>query len=234
MTEPHFYMNKIEFAIYKDEFVQSIRKTLSKERSDVLAEAAFPAYANPNPLISFLFWQRLRTVMTHLSKKSNYGTVMDFGCGSGVMLPFLARISKQVVGVDLDLSPLNKTKRDIPFPDNISEFDLTKKSLSDFDSASFDAIVALDVLEHVDNLPETLTNLCALLAPGGQILVSGPTENLAYRIGRKLSGPEYSGHYHVRNIYEIKDELAQLTQVNTLATLFYPVPLFKVYCGTKN
>jgi len=227
-------MNRPEFAAYKRVFVESTRRILSEERSEVLDEAAFPAYANRNPLTSFLFWQRLRTVITHLNGRSEYQKVMDFGCGSGVMLPFLSRVSKQVVGLDLDLSPLRKMKSHVPLPGNVCTYELNQKKLREFRPGSFDVILALDVLEHVDNLSEILSDMCNLLAPEGQIIVSGPTENLAYRMGRKLSGPEYSGHYHVRNIYDIKEQLTKFLRVSTIATLFYPLPLFKVYCGERN
>jgi 2-polyprenyl-3-methyl-5-hydroxy-6-metoxy-1,4-benzoquinol methylase len=94
---------------------------------------------------------------------------------------------------------------------------------------SFDLINALDVLEHVDDLPRTLSELLNLLKPGGRLVVSGPTENILYQMGRKLAGPEYSGDYHERGIAEIKRELARLAHVRQIATLYWPIPLFEVF-----
>jgi hypothetical protein len=78
-------------------------------------------------------------------------------------------------------------------------------------------------------LPGTLSELLNLLKPGGQLVVSGPTENILYQIGRKLAGPEYSGDYHERGIGEIKRELARLARVRQIATLYWPVPLFEIF-----
>jgi Methylase involved in ubiquinone/menaquinone biosynthesis len=100
--------------------------------------------------------------------------------------------------------------------------------------ASFDRIIATDVLEHVQDLPATLAVMQTLLKPGGQIVISGPTENLFYQIGRKLAGPEYSGDYHERSILEVREILAQQGQVIPIATLYWPVPLFEVFAFSCN
>ena len=62
-------------------------------------------------------------------------------------------------------------------------------------------------------------------------MISGPTENIFYQIGRKLAGPEYSGDYHERGIAEIKHELTHLAHVEHIATLYWPVPLFEIFAA---
>ena len=73
------------------------------------------------------------------------------------------------------------------------------------------------------------SDLVNLLKPGGRLVISGPTENILYQIGRRLAGPEYSGQYHERGIAEIKRELNRLASVEQIATLYWPVPLFEVF-----
>ena len=225
-------MNRREFLAYKKAFADGARQILAQEGSSkVLNEAAFPSYANENPLISFLFWERIRRVMTYLNGL-RFEAAMDFGCGGGVMLPFLSQIARRVVAVDINLSPLKKMASHIAFPSRIEIYDASQKKLEDFAQSSFDLILALDVLEHVDDLTATLSDFCTILKPGGTIIVSGPTENMLYRLGRRIAGPEYSGEYHERSIDEIRDALAMFTKVSTVAILFYPIPLFKILCGT--
>ncbi len=225
-------MKRSEFLEYKRLFVEASRAVLAKGGSDALSEAAFPAYANPNPLASHLFWTRIRKVIELLETRAPLSAVLDFGCGGGVMLPFLGRAADRVAALDVDLSPLEQMRQLVQFPANLEVVNAGDQSLDDLTPESFDAITALDVLEHVEDLPGTLSTLCGLLKPGGLLVVSGPTENLLYRIGRRLSGKEYTGHYHVRNVYDIREVMARHTSVRTVATLFYPVPLFKIYCGT--
>jgi 2-polyprenyl-3-methyl-5-hydroxy-6-metoxy-1,4-benzoquinol methylase len=122
-------------------------------------------------------------------------------------------------------------KRYIPLAENIQIVDANQVSLSQLPPRCFDLINALDVLEHVDDLPRTLSELLNLLKPGGRLVVSGPTENILYQIGRRIAGPEYSGEYHERGIAEIKRELNRLARVEGIATLYWPVPLFEVFAA---
>ena len=222
-------MKSAEFQAYKERYRAAIRRVIQGSERGRLDEAGFPAYSHPNPLINWLFWQRLHTAMNYIEKHAPYERVLDFGCGSGVMLSFLARHSRQVIATDIDLTPLERMKEYISIPENILAVDANQVPITQMTPKSFDLINALDVLEHVDDLPRTLSELLSILKPGGKLVISGPTENFLYRIGRRLAGPEYSGEYHERGIGEIKHELARLARVRQIATLYLPVPLFEIF-----
>jgi SAM-dependent methyltransferase len=121
----------------------------------------------------------------------------------------------------------------IPLAKNIEVKDALKTSITDLSANSFDLIIALDVLEHVQDLPKTLNELLALLKPNGQLIVSGPTENILYQLGRRIAGPEYSGAYHERGIAEIKIELLKTSTLQPIATLYRPIPLFEIFSAKK-
>ena len=225
------FVKSAEFQNYKTRYRSAIRSVLQESERGRLDEAGFPAYSHPNPLINWLFWQRLRTAMNYIEKYAPSENILDFGCGSGVMLSFLAQHSHQVTAIDVDLVPLERVKKYIPLAENIRVLDANQVPISQLTPKSFDLINALDVLEHVDDLPGTLSKLLNLLKPGGQLVVSGPTENILYQIGRKLAGPEYSGEYHERGTAEIKRELKRLARIEQIATLYWPVPLFEVFVG---
>jgi cyclopropane fatty-acyl-phospholipid synthase-like methyltransferase len=224
-------MKRDEFLAYKSTFVRATRSVLEGERSTVLDEAAFPAYAHPNAAISFLFWSRVRCVLQHLEEKPDWRASLDFGCGGGVMLPFLARKSARVVAMDTELSPLQKMQPHLHLPPHVELCDARRHRLEDFPAASFDIILALDVLEHLEDVESTLLQLRRVLAPSGQLIVSGPTENTLYRMGRRLAGDEYSGDYHVRDIHSIHEALKKDFHVSTLAVLLPLFPLFRLYCA---
>jgi 2-polyprenyl-3-methyl-5-hydroxy-6-metoxy-1,4-benzoquinol methylase len=226
-------MNSTEFNTYKSNYRSAIRQVLAESEKGRLDEAAFPAYSHRNPVINWLFWQRLRKVMEYIKPITPYEYVLDFGCGSGVMLPYLSEISSQVVAMDVDLLPLERIQAHISLPPNIEVKDTNKSGLPDLPANSFDLIIALDVLEHVKDLPRTLNELLNLLKPNGQLIVSGPTENILYQIGRKIAGPEYSGAYHERGIAEIKNELLHIARIEPIATLYWPITLFEVFTAKK-
>ena len=87
-----------------------------------LDEIGFPAYSHTNPLINWLFWKRLHTVMDYVNGR-HPTPALDFGCGSGVMLPFLSRVSAEVVAADVDLHPLERMKSRIPLAPNVTVWD---------------------------------------------------------------------------------------------------------------
>jgi SAM-dependent methyltransferase len=62
---------------------------------------------------------------------------------------------------------------------------------------SFDTIVAADVLEHVIDLAPLIAEFRRLLTPGGELLISAPSENRFYELGRRVfryTKPD--DHYH--------------------------------------
>lgn len=222
-----------DFPGYQRTILAAIRAVRAEAAAGRLDEAAFPAYTHPNPLINRLFWQRLRAVMGFVARRGPFERALDFGCGSGVMLPFLAGQARSVLGLDVDLLPFEMMRRRLAFPGSVEVRDVARTPLASLPDATFDLITALDVLEHVEDLPGVLGQLVRLLAPGGWLVVSGPTENVCYRIGRWLAGPEYSGSYHRRGIAEIRHGLERLLPVTTVARLYPPVTLFDIFAAAQ-
>ena len=218
--------------LFKKEIINRLKKQGTDE---ILSEAALPAYAHRNPLIDYVFWKRLEVVSSYLAKKkSGKLRVLDFGCGTGVMSYELAINKHEVVGLDLNLTPVNLLSENIDFPDSIKfvESDLFDTDLLD---GSFDNVIALDVLEHMDDddLKRYMKKLQDLLSNSGEVIVSGPTENLLYKIGRKLAGKDFTGDYHDTEIQSIKKVFSQVSRVEDLAKIFYFLPLFEVFVAHK-
>jgi 2-polyprenyl-3-methyl-5-hydroxy-6-metoxy-1,4-benzoquinol methylase len=224
-------MRSREFETYKARFRAAIRQVLSEAEPGQLDEIGFPAYSHANPVINWLFWKRLHTVIDYIEAEAPYDRVLDFGCGSGVMLHFLSKVSRSVVAADVDLVPLKHMMRYVPLPSNVQVLEISAEALSREAPGSFDLIIALDVLEHVPDLEKSASGLLRLLRSGRQLVISGPTENLLYKFGRRLAGPEYSGEYHERGVEEIRRLLESRAELRQIATLYWPAPLFQIFAA---
>ena len=213
-------------------FKESFQKVLAKNSSYEIDEAALPAYAHTNPLIDWLFWERLRVSFNYAGKHKPTGKVLDFGCGSGVLSYILSRSNFKVTAVDLDLGPLKLVRQFVDFPEGIDfmEADILK---SELDADAYDVIFALDVLEHIENIDDYIRVFQRLLKPDGIVIVSGPTENYLYKIGRMIAGNKFTGHYHVTNIGRIKNDFKKSMEVKTIRRLQMPFVLFEVFVAGK-
>ena len=138
-------MNSAQFNAYKQRYRIAIRRVLAEMEPGRLDENGFPAYSHTNPLISWLFWKRIHTVMNYVERSAPYERVLDFGCGSGVMLPFLSELSKEVVASDIDLIPLEYMRRHIPLATNVQVQDASDSPTVGLPARSVDLILALDL-----------------------------------------------------------------------------------------
>jgi 2-polyprenyl-6-hydroxyphenyl methylase/3-demethylubiquinone-9 3-methyltransferase len=99
-------------------------------------------------------------------------TVLDIGCGGGLVAEPLARLGAEVTGID-------------PAPENIEAAKAhargarleiayraeTAEALA-ASGARFDAVLLLEVVEHVPDVPALLKAVAPLVKPGGMMIVS--------------------------------------------------------------
>lgn len=215
----------------KARFEPAVRALLRTTKSAVLDEAALPAYAHTNPLIDMIFWRRLSVAFAEACRQEGR-RALDFGCGTGLMSESLATAGFSVTAIDLNLGPKTLLEKSIHFAESttFAEGDLLTLNLP---PEGFDVIVALDVLEHISPLEPYMRAFARVLAPGGVLIVSGPTENWLYRLGRRVAGREFTGHYHVCDIYDVADSARLVFEVRTLARIIWPMTLFEVVACHK-
>ena len=99
-----------------------------------------------------------------IEELSGHGRVLDVGCGDGQIARALAAHGCAVVGVDPTERNLEVARERGGGPEYI------KGEAADlpFDDASFDAVVACLVFEHIDDLDGAIAEVARVLRPGGQ------------------------------------------------------------------
>lgn len=94
--------------------------------------------------------------------------ILDAGCGTGQMLRHLRQFGR-VVGVDSSPEAIHfASSRDVDRLVLGSIFDLP------FAPESFDCVLSLDVIEHVDDDRQLVEHLFSVVKPGGHLIVTVP------------------------------------------------------------
>lgn len=153
-----------------------------------------PRVYNDTFLVRELFWRRLGALFS-LSRPPSSERALDFGGGNGVLAPTLSKRYQEVLCVDLRTEMAEEIRRDEKL-ENVRPLagEIASLGLPD---AGVDTIVAADVLEHILDLDALVVEFQRLLKPGGELLVSAPSENRFYAFGRKVfryTKPD--DHYH--------------------------------------
>ena len=99
------------------------------------------------------------------SFKSSSKSVLDFGAGTGDFLKICKNNNWQVLGIEPSAEAReNAVKKGVHL----------KENLLDVTNQKFDVITLWHVLEHVENLKNTIKVLKSLLQPEGRIVVAVP------------------------------------------------------------
>jgi 2-polyprenyl-3-methyl-5-hydroxy-6-metoxy-1,4-benzoquinol methylase len=96
--------------------------------------------------------------------------VLDVGCGEGLLTLELAGRARHVVGLDVDAPIVEVARRDAA-AGNI-EYLVGDLLAADLEPASFDAVVSVAALHHMDAVP-ALERMGDLVRPGGVVAVVG-------------------------------------------------------------
>ena len=81
-------MIQLFFKPEEKKFIIFLKDLLSKEPLLGTDESAAPSFIHKNLIIRLFFWQRIRWAL-RLAQNLQMSKVLDFGTGSGVLLPFL-------------------------------------------------------------------------------------------------------------------------------------------------
>jgi glycosyltransferase involved in cell wall biosynthesis/2-polyprenyl-3-methyl-5-hydroxy-6-metoxy-1,4-benzoquinol methylase len=107
------------------------------------------------------------------------GLVLDLGCGSGYGAKFLARTAQQVIAADMDPFALQYGEETYPDP-RIQRIHVSPEQNLPFETHHFDAIVSLEVVEHVpvEQMEAYFAEIGRLLKPDGVLIMSTPNKQI--------------------------------------------------------
>jgi 2-polyprenyl-6-hydroxyphenyl methylase/3-demethylubiquinone-9 3-methyltransferase len=116
--------------------------------------------------------------------------ILDIGCGGGLVCEPLCRLGAHVTGIDPGLDNVEAARRHAAGQGLDIEYRVAQVEEMASEGRTFDAVVCLEVVEHVPD-PGAFLKLCAgLVRPGGLMLLSTINRTLkAYLLA--IIGAEY-------------------------------------------
>ena len=139
--------------------------------------------------------------------------LLDMGCGEGRhSIGALLETSANVIGLDLsfkDLSIANSRLNDFDLSnlDTFCTFGVGNINSIPLESASLDAVMCSEVLEHVDSPEESIQELIRVLKPGGVMALSVPRylpELICWKLSKDYSKTP-GGHIRIFRHNQLKN-----------------------------
>ena len=138
-------------------------------------------------------------------------SLLDLGCGGGAHAMAAARIVKQVVAVDYNQRNLQIADKLI----HVGSFQNIKLKQVDLESAlnekaeSFTAVLALDILEHLNNRDQFMLEIHRILQKDGLLFLSVPNRSTNWKKSLEREGLFYYSDWDHKYEYE-KDEIEKI------------------------
>jgi len=125
---------------------------------------------SPNIFARYSHRKRIANVLRQVSKRLDFGKILDYGCGSGVLISELNEMKANcAIGYEPFLSAWHGHKEGLPIYVDYADV---------LANAPYATITILEVLEHVgwDKMSNVFDNFRELLTPDGIVIVSVPIE----------------------------------------------------------
>ena len=118
-------------------------------------------------------------------------SVLDVGCGGGILAEAMARKGAAVTGIDLAEKALKVAQLHLLESRLAVRYELASaEQYANMHAAEFDALTCMELLEHVPEPASTVAACAALVKPGGRVFFSTINRNLkAYLLA--VIGAEY-------------------------------------------
>ena len=99
-------------------------------------------------------------------------SVLDIGCGGGLIAEPLARLGAAVVGADASETNIEVAKLHAEGTGLAIDYRATTAEAIASGGETFDVVLALEVVEHVSDVELFLTSCAAMVKPGGLLFVA--------------------------------------------------------------
>ena len=139
-----------------------------------------------NPSYVWRFGQERRLDMVRRYLKLEDARVLDIGCGLGAYVRRFSDFTEHAYGIDID------TPRVIEGAENgVARLGVALSEHLPYADASFDGVLLNEVIEHVGNDRETLSEALRVTKPGGKVIIFAPNRFYPFETHGVYLGKRY-------------------------------------------
>ncbi len=122
-------------------------------------------------------WKALDHFITRVLKIGSAKKVLDYGAGRGLHVKLWEKIFPEAELHFCDISSVAMEKFKAEYPRHMDRYFLASEDQSGCGYNTFDVIVSIEVMEHVEDLDFYLRDISRLLKPGGLFVWTTPCAN---------------------------------------------------------
>ncbi len=105
-------------------------------------------------------------------------SVLDVGCGGGILAESMARRGATVLGIDLSVKPLRVAElHAMESGVRVDYREVSAEALATEQPGRFDVVTCMEMLEHVPDPAQTMAACATLVKPGGWVFASTINRN---------------------------------------------------------
>ena len=155
------------------------------------------------PFLPELHHYKMQRLLRLFQRYIPRGRVLDVGCGRSLFSDLNVSFPFQVYAGDLDFDSIHDRATAVPHQ-TWSVFDAEAVPFQD---ASFDALFAGEIIEHVANVQSTLREWWRVLKPGGVAIITTPNRNRLVALADGLESPCSPDHLNELSYRALVHEL---------------------------
>lgn len=174
------------------------------------------------PLVGIFYRYRISQGLSLLSPP--YENLLEFGYGSGLLMPTLATISGKLYGIDIasDPAPVMLCLNKVNVRATLYKNDLLEMNFQD---SLFDLVVAFSVFEHIHDCRSILQKMFRILKPDGRLLVGMPRVDKNMTRLFSLIGYDSIEQHHMTDYESFLNSCRGLFTLEKKARIFPFLPL---------
>lgn len=112
-----------------------------------------------------------RMIETHMGEKKGL-TLLDIGCGAGLVAERMAQKGYAVTGIDASQELIEAARTHARLSNTHVAYEVAEASSLRFAKKQFDIVLALEVIEHTEAPTEFVATVAQLVKPGGLVFFS--------------------------------------------------------------